>query len=250
MANPDSTTKRCSFCERLLPATREHFVRDKTKSDGFHPRCHDCKHKRREKEKLPDGFSRCTKCKTVKLLDRFSFHKDRGRAESWCKECCCEAAKNRYVPSTRELLSPEEKRRRKAACDAAYHLANKKKHAEYHKRYYAMHRDQALQRVKNWRSANNVRVKINNKRRKAMRRARELQAAGSFTAQDILIAYRAQKGRCWHCGKLVGDDFHDDHLIPLKRGGSNWPNNIVISCPVCNLSKGSKLTQEWNGKLF
>lgn len=84
----------------------------------------------------------------------------------------------------------------------------------------------------------------------ARRRARIKDVGGRFTAQDVLLQYRSQNGRCWHCGKLVGDDYHVDHLIPLARGGVNTSDNIVISCPPCNLSKQDKLTSEWNGRLF
>jgi hypothetical protein len=86
--------------------------------------------------------------------------------------------------------------------------------------------------------------------RTARRRARVLNAEGTHTKADIQAQYQSQKGLCWHCSKLVGDDYHVDHLVPLVRGGSNGPRNIVISCPICNFSKGSKLPYEWNGRLF
>lgn len=60
----------------------------------------------------------------------------------------------------------------------------------------------------------------------------------------------AQNGKCWWCGKDVGDTYHVDHLIPLARGGTNKPNNIVIACPFCNQSKHDKLPHEWCGRLF
>jgi 5-methylcytosine-specific restriction endonuclease McrA len=44
----------------------------------------------------------------------------------------------------------------------------------------------------------------------------------------------------------VGDKYHVDHVVPLSRGGSDGPENIVISCPRCNCSKSSKLPEEWN----
>jgi hypothetical protein len=250
MSTSDNTTKCCSYCKNWFPATRDHFVRDKTKPDGFHPRCHDCKHKRRDKEIFPDGFSRCTKCKDLKSIDCFSFNKGRGRPESWCKECHCQSVKDRYIPSPRELVPPEEKKRRKAKLDAAYRERNREKLTAYFGHYYVQNRDRICQRSKDWARNNQDRVRANNKRRKAHRRAREIAAEGFFTAKDVLIAYRSQRGKCWHCFKHVGINYHADHLIPLNRGGTNWPNNIVISCPRCNLSKGAKLTQEWNGRLF
>lgn len=82
------------------------------------------------------------------------------------------------------------------------------------------------------------------------RRARKLNAPGTHTAADIRLLLKSQKNNCWWCGKNVGDNYHVDHRIPLSRGGSNAPENLCISCPECNLSKHTKLPQEWNGRLL
>src|SRR3546814_13360528 len=66
---------------------------------------------------------------------------------------------------------------------------------------------------------------------------------GEFTAEDIDAMLAAQKKKCWYCGtKLTA--YHVDHRIPLARGGSNGPANLVIACPACNLSKGAKMPWE------
>src|SRR3546814_17562676 len=66
---------------------------------------------------------------------------------------------------------------------------------------------------------------------------------GEFTAEDIDAMLAAQKKKCWYCGtKLTA--YHVDHRIPLARGGSNGPENLVIACPACNLSKGAKMPWE------
>jgi 5-methylcytosine-specific restriction endonuclease McrA len=65
--------------------------------------------------------------------------------------------------------------------------------------------------------------------------------------------YKAQRAKCYWCGINVGNVYHVDHVIPLSRGGSNGPENIVIACPHCNLSKSNRLPHEWegnNGKLL
>lgn len=36
-----------------------------------------------------------------------------------------------------------------------------------------------------------------------------------------------------------------DHVVPLSRGGADDAENIVISCPTCNLHKHNKLPHEW-----
>lgn len=81
----------------------------------------------------------------------------------------------------------------------------------------------------------------------ANRRARMRNAPGKHTAADIRAQYEIQNGLCHWCGKAVGDKFHVDHVIAISRGGANSPDNLVISCSTCNLSKGAKLPQEWQG---
>lgn len=71
-----------------------------------------------------------------------------------------------------------------------------------------------------------------------------------YPAEDIRLAYESQKGACWWCGEKVDDSYHIDHRVPLSKGGTNKPENICISCARCNLSKGSKLPHEWNGRLL
>ncbi len=56
---------------------------------------------------------------------------------------------------------------------------------------------------------------------------------------------------CFYCHKKPYAAF--EHLIPLCRGGGNWPANIVPACRSCNGEKGSlKYWTEWRfdtGKL-
>jgi len=86
--------------------------------------------------------------------------------------------------------------------------------------------------------------------RSRKRRALKAQATGSFSENDVRRQYESQNGKCWWCGKLVGDTYHVDHRVPLSRGGSDDATNIVIACPHCNMSKGAKMPHEWIGRLL
>lgn len=80
---------------------------------------------------------------------------------------------------------------------------------------------------------------------KVRRKTRERKADGCHSTQDILRQYEEQDGKCyWGGGDLISD-YHVDHYIPLIRGGSNDPENIVLSCPYHNLSKNNKLPSEF-----
>lgn len=91
-----------------------------------------------------------------------------------------------------------------------------------------------------------------NQRKTHSRRRRALlfSAPGSHTAEDILILWEKSKHRCYWCGKRIKDGkYHVDHVMPLSKGGSDGIENLVIACPTCNMSKGTKLPQEM-GVLF
>lgn len=69
------------------------------------------------------------------------------------------------------------------------------------------------------------------------RRAREAGAEGTHTAEDIKRIGEAQGWKCHWCKKPTRHCYHVDHIVPLAKGGSNWPSNLAVACPACNLRK-------------
>ncbi len=119
--------------------------------------------------------------------------------------------------------------------------ADKAKKAERDRQYNREHSAQRLVANKDW-----VKRNPDKNRAKAERyRARQLEAEGSFTAADIDALYETQAGRCAYCGCDISDGYHIDHVQPLSRGGSNWPDNLALACVKCNTSKGAKEIDEW-----
>lgn len=78
-------------------------------------------------------------------------------------------------------------------------------------------------------------AKFNNQRR----RARKLNAAGNdYITQELLEGRWSYYGRkCYLCG---ADATATDHVIPLSRGGSQYPANLRPVCRRCNAIKGAK----------
>lgn len=69
------------------------------------------------------------------------------------------------------------------------------------------------------------------------RRARKKNAAGYFTADQNAARVDYYGGCCWRC---LGPYEAIDHVIPLAKGGTNWPANLRPICRSCNSKKGSK----------
>lgn len=97
-----------------------------------------------------------------------------------------------------------------------------------------------------WNKNNRDRLRARWQRRRAKKRG----AGGVCTDADIQKMRDLQKGKCWWCGKKLPKRYHIDHRVPLSRGGTNWPSNLVLSCAFCNLSKGDRKPDEWSDRLL
>ena len=61
--------------------------------------------------------------------------------------------------------------------------------------------------------------------------------------------YNRTNGRCAYCGcQLDFNNFHMDHIIPRAEGGKT-KDNLVPSCPDCNLCKGKLSLEEFKEKI-
>ncbi len=163
-------------------------------------------------------------------------------------------------------LCEEYRERRKEQKRASYHRCEKPDRSEYNKAYYAENkeyyqkyyqenreqylshyyenREHHLQRFRE--DYQNNREHYDAKKRK--RRAVQEQALGEWNiteAEHVEILQEIQKGHCFYCGILYGNAFHREHKTPLSRGGLHAPENIVLSCATCNLSKGNKTEEEF-----
>lgn len=69
---------------------------------------------------------------------------------------------------------------------------------------------------------------------------------GTVTLDFELQLLEQQNFTCAYCGcDLTTSGKHLDHIVPLSRGGLHTANNVHWTCPTCNLSKNSKLEEEW-----
>lgn len=231
MASPIIPQKQCVRCKQEFPATREYFHADGR--GGLRTRCKSCVKNfpdERVREKLPDGIQRCPTCKQLfpATLEFFAPNKSgRYGFHSVCRSC-----RNEY---NHKYVLPPESRKHKNDYEAKRRL--QPEYREYNKK-----------RGQEYRESERGKLVCQTKARRD--RAKRRGSEGFHTADDVILQYRSQNGKCWHCGKKLNNKFEVDHLIPIDKGGTNWPNNIVCSCRKCNRSKGGKYTYEWNGRLF
>lgn len=71
-----------------------------------------------------------------------------------------------------------------------------------------------------------------------LRSQRLRQASGTHTEQQWLARVAYYVWKCRYCGcDLTTETLVKEHQIPISRGGSNWPANLVPSCKTCNSKK-------------
>lgn len=62
---------------------------------------------------------------------------------------------------------------------------------------------------------------------------------GSIPPRVRFAVLKRSEFRCEYCGaEAPGTRLEIDHVVPISRGGSNEPGNLVAACWECNRGKG------------
>jgi 5-methylcytosine-specific restriction endonuclease McrA len=228
----DSTTKRCTKCGEVYPKTADYFSRDKQRSDGLYPQCKICR-RACSKKHYEENREAIIERTRIYAKAHPELRREIGKRYYWSHHEIC------LVRNRRSNAMRKEKKR-------AWYFSTIDERRAYGKKYRTKNHDTILARGRDYYAKNPEKALA----RWHTRRARELNAEGFYTPADIELLLKTQHGKCWWCGSQVGDEYNIDHRVALSIGGTNWPNNLCISCPSCNKSKGSKLPSEWIGRLL
>lgn len=205
------------------------------------------------------GNTHCIDC----ALGRYAANPEKGRAASaaWG---AANLEKKRAIFRAWAAANPERERERKAAYYAAnrekvreknlarysanpekaraasrsYYTANPEKVRAARLAAYAANPERERANTAKWKSANPEKARAYQRNRRSLQRG----ADGHHTAADVERILIAQKYKCANpaCRKPVKRNRHVDHIVPLSKGGSNWPRNLQILCPTCNIRKNDK----------
>jgi len=189
-------------------------------------------------------------------------HLSKRRVDSaGCVECVRVVSNMHYADNRDETLKRhkrwrEENKERSSAYFKEYRKLNPEWDAERHKRYhrenrikrsiaasqrYKERREEILKKNAEWRKQNPEKAASIWRNR----RAREANAEGFHTAEDVLSILKDQDMSCAGCGCDISKEYHVDHIMPISKGGSNWPDNLQCLCAPCNLTKHAKLPEQW-----
>ena len=170
------------------------------------------------------------------------------------KEVALARFKERYrsEPGYRERINADT---------AAYQREHKDLKKKWGKKYYDSHRDRESQRkkeayrknpevfsarVRRYRESDPERCVELYRKIGDLRRTRERGAVGWYTRAQWMARVSFYGWKCYYCRvALTLKTLTRDHRIPLSRGGSAWPSNLVPACKKCNCSKHTRTEREF-----
>lgn len=132
----------------------------------------------------------------------------------------------KYYDKMKATETPEEKEKRLAA------------HRARCKKWYENNKERAKEVIRR-----NMKKYYDADPQKHIDRSRRRQyklAEGSVTKEEWKAICDLFQNRCAYCRKQT--ELHQDHVIPLSKGGPHHPDNVVPACKSCNSSKNNK---EW-----
>lgn len=171
---------------------------------------------------------RCSDCGIEKPATTDFFYRDPRYSHGVGGICkpCCRLRRRRYCKANREKINTYRRKVYWDDPDAA--RAKMRKQA-------AKPADRERERLYRLAYAKSHRAAYNARQRR--RRARHAACEGSHTAADVAAVYEQQNGLCAYCETELGGSFHVDHVVPLSKGGTDWPDNLAVACATCNLTK-------------
>jgi 5-methylcytosine-specific restriction endonuclease McrA len=126
---------------------------------------------------------------------------------------------------------------------AAYTEANREKVRQRRKRHREENKEALSAASKEWAKANRPLLRVHERRRRDRKRGAE----GKHTFAEIQALAEKQRFRCANplCRASIRSGWHEDHIMPIALGGSDWIRNIQLLCAPCNQSKHARHPVEW-----
>ena len=184
---------------------------------------------------------KCYKCNEIKYLEDFPNNKSKNDGKSSECKICKQKIDKLYRDKNKEKLKnyfynynkkhKEELSKKKKI----YNTNNKEKIIKQKKKYYQKNKEKVKEKIINYKKNNKHKYQLYSN----SRRSKKVTLIDKFTYQDIIDKYG---NMCFYCQGIFE---HIDHYIPLSKGGLHNIDNVRPSCKNCNLSKGSKLPEDF-----
>jgi 5-methylcytosine-specific restriction endonuclease McrA len=113
--------------------------------------------------------------------------------------------------------------------------------AAYFRKWYAANKEKCRLKTRKYNAANPEAKRARKRNYKARKRG----AVGAHTKNDTALIRKAQKDKCAYCRIKLKGGGHVDHIIALANGGTNWPENLQLTCGTCNNRKFTRCPLEF-----
>lgn len=196
----------------------------------------------------------CSKCKIEKPTSEFYKHKrKKSGLTSQCKDCYKEYAQSergkeahrravkKYGKSPNGKAKNREYSQSEKAKEAMRKYAQSPEGREVHRRASRKYEQTEKGKANRQRYLNSHKGKLKQKKDKAVRRANETDAGGSYTPHQWYELCKFYDFHCLRCE--VQFDFEQltlDHIKPISRGGTSYIYNLQPLCDPCNKIKGTQ----------
>ena len=219
-------TKICTKCKQEKPLTDEYYYKRKTGKDGFRNDCKVCFNAQVKK-------NRDSKKEYYKEYRRVYYQNNKERIDKINQQYFQDNKKNIY----------ETKRK--------WNEKNRGKVKEYSRNWGRRNKEQVLANGQKWREKNRERANAITQRR----RAKKANLPSTLTPEQWTVIKKKFNNSCAYCGmtekehkEQFNEELHQDHFIPLSKGGEYTHNNMIPACRKCNLLKHAKDFFEWYPK--
>ena len=168
----------------------------------------------------------CTSCGIEKHIEYYEFRKDTNKYRRQCKTC-----RNKVIKKNKES-------RQEFYYDyhAKYREDNRAELREWQIKHYNNNKDKILKKRNDKRKTVEGRLIRRNERLKR----RSIEKSGNVD-NSYIKEIANNRSKCYWCNvDIKNKKFHIDHYIPISNGGTHTKDNIVITCPTCNMSKNKK----------
>ena len=244
--------KKCPKCG--IEKSISEFHNNKKNTDNLSSYCKECnyeinrnnyqnhKEEYRKRAKLARDIKREEKKRYLED-NKQTIEEEKKKKQLERKERKKEMAKIRRANRTPEEKKIEAERIRK------YRQDNPEATRKTRQKSYQNNRDKVIKRNTEYAKTEKGRAISRLKHQRKRIKIKE----GDVTA-DELVELKSNINKCYWCNtKIIKNNYHIDHYVPLAKGGKHTIDNLVISCPTCNLKKNAKDPIQFAnsiGKLF
>ena len=208
------STKLCTKCGEIFPATRKYFYVSAGAKDGFGNGCKACRAPSEKRHRLlrlifteSDGYRACSKCEQLFPATLEFFWKSKtcvgGLQRAW--KVCLRAEQREYSRENSEKIVARVKRWQQDNPDRLKHYRQT--------RIEKYGREKTRKAGREWARRNKEKGRVNRLNRLSRLKA----ATGSHTFEDVWEILESQNHLCAWCELPLMGVYHVDHFWPLSK---------------------------------